>query len=184
MTEREQTLDKAVQTKEGHEIKGAEHMMSPEGLPTVQGQKTWPKFDPAAPVPPGPAGSALAEGTLASPKDTAEKNRWIIRLKWYYLLTAGLGVLTLFFALYGATEIQQQAQADMTRAPSPLAFFLPLLGISGLGVLLYVGIDALCAFRFRPKTSYRRLHFVLNLLLYLAIVLGWPVAIAVLETFR
>lgn len=182
MTEREQTLDKAVQTKEGHEIKGAEHMMSPEGLPTVQGQETWPKFDPTAPVPPGPAGSALAEGTLASPKDAAEKNRWIIRLKWYYLLTAGLGVLTLFFALYGATEVQNQYQAG--RPPSPLAFFLPFLGIGGLSVVLYVGIDALCAFLFRPKTSSRRLHFILNLLLYLAIVLGWPVAIATWETFR
>ena len=184
MTEREQTLDKAVQTKEGHESKGAEHMMSPEGLPTVQGQETWPKFDPTAPVPPGPAGSALAEGTLASPKDTAEKNRWIIRLKWYYLLTAGLGVLTLFCALYGATEIPQQYQADPTRAPSPLTFFLPFLGIGGIGILLYLGIDALCAFRFRPKASFRRLHFFLNLLLYLAIVLGWPAAIAAWETFR
>lgn len=182
MTDIQRTPDTLTQ----EETKGnapAKATPSPTASTAVQGTEAWPTFDPAAPVPPGPAGLAMAKGTLAPPQDAA-KPRWILRLKWYYLLTAGLGVLTLFFALYGATEIQQQAQADMTRAPSPLAFFLPLLGISGLGVLLYVGIDALCAFRFRPKTSYRRLHFVLNLLLYLAIVLGWPVAIAVLETFR
>ncbi|MGP1470603.1 MAG: hypothetical protein ACTTJE_03320 [Schwartzia sp. (in: firmicutes)] len=143
----------------------------------------WPVFDPAAPVPPGAAGSALAKGTLAPPQE-AQKPRFILRLKWYYLLTAGLAVLTLFAALYGATEIQQQYQSDATRAPSPLTFFLPLLGIGGVGVLLYLVIDALCAFCFRPKNSYRRLHFFLNLLLYLSIVLGWPVAIAALSTFR
>lgn len=167
--------------------KAAEKNVSAGDAATRVGEDTpdgaWPTFDPTAPVPPGAAGSALAKGTLAPPQE-AEKPRFILRLKWYYLLTAGLGVLTLFAALYGATEIQRQYQTDMTRAPSPLAFFLPLLGIGSVGVLLYLGIDALCAFRFRPKTSYRRLHFFLNFLLYLAIVLGWPVAIAALSTFR
>lgn len=181
MTDIERTPDTSAQ--EGARGDATKNADPPIGASATQEADAWPTFDPAAKVPPGSAGSAMAKGTLSPPQD-AEKPRWILRLKWYYLLTAGLGVLTLFFALYGATEIQQQAQADMTRAPSPLAFFLPLLGLSGLGVLLYLGIDALCAFCFRPKTSYRRLHFILNLLLYLAIVLGWPVAIAVLETFR
>lgn len=159
----------------------AEHALLSKGSAATT-EAAWPTFDPAAKVPPGAAGSALAKGTLTPPQEA--ENRWILRLKWYYLLTAGLGVLTLFCALYGATEIQQQYQADPTRAPSPLTFFLPFLGIGGIGILLYLGIDALCAFRFRPKASFRRLHFLLNLLLYLAIVLGWPAAIAAWETFR
>ena len=174
--------------------KGVEQKMGEATSGSVPTERNeWPQFDPQASVDPGapgapPLGSALAKEEMERLRDDVappEKGCWNIRLKWYYLLTAGLGVLTLFISLYGATEVQNAyGGADgMRRQPSPLAFFLPFLGIGSLGVLVYLAIDALCAFRFRPRGSHRRIHFILNFLLYLAIVLGWPLAIAVLETF-
>ena len=170
--------------------KGVEQKMGEATSGSVPTERNeWPQFDPQASVDPGaPVGSVLAKEEMERLRDdvaSPEKGRWNIRLKWYYLLTAGLGVLTLFISLYGATEVQNAyGGADgMRRQPSPLAFFLPFLGIGSLGVLVYLAIDALCAFRFRPRGSHRRIHFILNFLLYLAIVLGWPLAIAVLETF-
>ncbi|MFC2336883.1 MAG: hypothetical protein ACFNUI_02560, partial [Negativicutes bacterium] len=119
-------------------------------VPTERNE--WPQFDPQAAVDPEapgapPLGSTLAKEEMERLRDDVappEKGRWNIRLKWYYLLTAGLGVLTLFISLYGATEVQNTyGGADgMRRQPSPLAFFLPFLGIGSLGVLVYLAIDA------------------------------------------
>lgn len=174
---------KEVEQKQGEATSGS--------VPTETNE--WPRFDPQAPVDPEAPGAPPLDSTLAKEElerlregvAPPEEGRWNIRLKWYYLLTAGLGVLTLFISLYGATEVQNaySGAGGVRRQPSPLAFFLPFFGIGSLGVLVYLAIDALCAFRFRPRGSHRRIHFILNFLLYLAIVLGWPLAIAVLETF-
>lgn len=144
---------------------------------------------PAAPTEGGTIVNDRIEDKRRTGKDAEAKKRWYLKLKWYYLLTAALAVLTLFAALYGATVAQDsyvgQMPQDWRGRPhlSPMTFVVPLFGIGLAGFFIYVIINAVCAFRFRPPGSYRVVHFVLNLLLYLALVLGWPMLVAALETF-
>lgn len=117
-----------------------------------------------------------------------QKERFTLRgrlkLKWYYFITFGMGVFALLISLLGATYFQESVltAADGKQGhASPFAFLIPLVLVHVVCFLVFMLINALCAFKLISEDSKSKLHFVCNLLLYLAVVVGIPLSVAFLQ---
>ena len=122
----------------------------------------------------------------ATPEEQKERFtlRGRLKLKWYYFITFGMGVFALLISLLGATYFQESVltAADGKQGHvSPFAFLIPLVLVHVVCFLVFMLINALCAFKLISEDSKSKLHFVCNLLLYLAVVVGIPLSVAFLQ---
>lgn len=105
--------------------------------------------------------------------DTAGGEKPLKQLQ--YFITAVWGFLTPSLAFDGAQQLvaalkQGEAQGD----PTPMEYMLLLVLAAGGCVLAFLFFDALFSAYALPKTSGRFRGFLMNLLLYVALVpVGW-----------
>ena len=102
-----------------------------------------------------------------------------MKLWKYYLLSWISGILTLVFsvgeALGFVTYMSGSHEVDgIVRQGhmSVMEFILPLFVIGLVCFILYLCASLFCVFRKLKTEEHRLLHFLLNLLLYLATTLG------------
>jgi len=98
-----------------------------------------------------------------------------MKLWKYYLLSWASGLLTLMFSVGGAlafvTYISSPSTVDgiMRKGHmSVMEFILPLFLIGIVCFILYLCVSLFCIFRKLRAEEHRVLHFLLNLILYLA----------------
>ena len=104
---------------------------------------------------------------------------YAMKLWKYYLLSWISGILTLVFSVGGAlgfvTYMSGSHEVDgIVRQGhmSVMEFILPLFVIGLVCFILYLCASLFCVFRKLKTEEHRLLHFLLNLLLYLATTLG------------
>ena len=102
-----------------------------------------------------------------------------MKLWKYYLLSWVSGLLTLMFSVGGAlafvTYISSPSTVDgiMRKGHmSVMEFILPLFLIGIVCFILYLCVSLFCIFRKLRAEEHRVLHFLLNLILYLATAVG------------
>ena len=102
-----------------------------------------------------------------------------MKLWKYYLLSWLSGILTLVLSVGGAlafiTYISSPSTVDgIVRHghTGVIEFILPLFLVGFVCFILYVCASVFCVFRKMQTREHRLLHFLLNLLLYLATAAG------------
>ena len=102
-----------------------------------------------------------------------------MKLWKYYLQSCVSGLLTLMFSVGGAlafvTYISSPSTVDgiMRKGHmSVMEFILPLFLIGIVCFILYLCVSLFCIFRKLRTEEHRVLHFLLNLILYLATAVG------------
>jgi len=102
-----------------------------------------------------------------------------MKLWKYYLLSWISGILTLVFSVGGAlafitySSSSHEVDGVMRRGHmSVMEFVLPLFLIGLVCFILYLCISFFCVFRKLTAGQHRLLHFLLNLVFYLATTAG------------
>ena len=102
-----------------------------------------------------------------------------MKLRTYYLLSWLSGILTLIFSIGGAlafvTYLSSPSTVDgIVRKGhmSIMEFVLPLCLIGLVCFILYLCVSLFCVFCRLKTQEHRFLHFLLNLVLYLATAAG------------
>ncbi len=105
----------------------------------------------------------------------------------YYVITFFWAIATSLGSVVGAGMfaggyIESVHASGQVGHPSPLAFFLPLLGFVFLGGVTFLIFDVVYAFAALPQEAGRFKHLAGNLLFYILTTVAVPVILAVMNS--